>query len=925
MKACPKHCSLPLQLPEEHFASQGTRGGQRLGPIPLLRVRFLYYDQAVGSDALVEVERARQRPAIQQQAVSSFFSHFSQTGDAFGIMKIKAASTEEVEFAHAQLIENQKYVRLRQDAEKHEPAGFEESVLYPTDSRALHAVTPLECPAPRPSILFTPIEDRFTVAGVKFLKQYRLSPRTPAPGTEVIVKVQLSTGSGPWLYYDGSDESSDLNVQTFRGMIPADTAGLENARASIRQRGISQRTAQGNVAYKAFLRARAEGDRMRLFLDQVEDGFAVAEPVNGPNDVGSTNGTARATSGPWDLRDMIAQYFSYGVAGTGSVLEKIATTFDADFLDEGPRGRPSEGTLRFSLQDPTQRHGLIIDVDGVTRSQIGCPTLQGFWCYNTLDDPACTPQQLEFVMQDCGPGMAYGVASIECTSAEFRGMLTCLTNSCIHGETAKRRREQAATRDWGYAYPVRLSSQSANGFIPFEIAGKRSGPITCTGRRGPKCTNTDLPLNPNPMWRIEKAIKSERIRQIGFDGLMNSIDNFMQYSEYGEFEVHGRDSHLEGPHRRDTSAADKDALQRSQPRSKRMACGASRGLVASPAPAEVSPRKASSDPKPPAAKKRRVALDVDELDRLKCVACCEWRPPEHFSRSQLKKSDCQRRCIECVPTIQLPPQMLQLMKQLDGAGVIDRLRAAEGNEALLLGNERHPGLAVGVSCGLLPDVYRCVRFTATEFKMASQAGGVAAVVSVMRAHPTSSWVQIEGLIALESLIFSDHRKTEQVVQMLNENRKAAVARGVANAIESAVVAIVRDDPDDGSGRNCCEELTGASAEVRRCHLGRAPQLYALLTPKSNWAGLGFDLVATVGHVCAVRMIPAVVYDGSRKVTGSVVSRGCESQSAWEVGHNQVGSLRERMKAKKALAQQRKQSRMLANTASVSAQAKRELM
>ena len=55
VKACPKHCSLPLQLPEEHFASQGTRGGQRLGPIPLLRVRFLYYDQAVASDALVEV------------------------------------------------------------------------------------------------------------------------------------------------------------------------------------------------------------------------------------------------------------------------------------------------------------------------------------------------------------------------------------------------------------------------------------------------------------------------------------------------------------------------------------------------------------------------------------------------------------------------------------------------------------------------------------------------------------------------------------------------------------------------------------------------------------------------------------------------------------------------------------------------------
>ena len=344
-------------------------------------------------------------------------------------------------------------------------------------------------------------------------------------------------------------------------------------------------------------------------------------------------------------------------------------------------------------------------------------------------------------------------------------------------------------------------------------------------------------------------------------------------------------------------------------RSKRMApalaCGpgqfgVSHGLI------EVSARKAgSSDPKLPPAKKGRVSLDVDELDGLKCMACAERRPPEEFSRSQLQKGEGQRRCIACIPTVQLPPQMMQLMMQLDGAEVIDRLRAAEGNEALLLGNERHPELAVGVSCGLLPDVYRCVRFTATELKVASQAGGVDAVLSVMRAHPTNSWMQIEGLMALESLIFSDHRKTKQLLQMLDENRKKAVEGGVADVIESAVMAIVRDDPDDGAGRNCCEELTGASAEARRCHLGRAPQLYQLLTPKSNWAGLGFDLVATAGHTCAVRTMPAVIYDGSHQVTSSVVARDGVSHSAWEAGHAQVGSLRERMKAKKALAQARR--------------------
>eukprot|EP01052_Picozoa_sp_SAG31_P009844 SAG31_NODE_526_length_14475_cov_5.135197_14_plen_1106_part_00 len=278
VRACPKDYPLPLKLPQEHFLSRGIRGGQGgllLGPIPLLCVRFLCYD--------LQMYEAGKLPAVKQRAIAGFFEDPNALGGARDFaMIIKAESAEELEYTNARLIENQGYMQPPRDHAQHF-AGFEESVLYPIDSRVLHAVEPIDRPLPRPSILFKPIEERVTLAGFKF-QTYLLSPLAPAPGTEVIVKVQPPAGHGPWLYYDGGDESSTANVQTLRGMIPADATGIENARALIQRHGIRQHTAQGDVAYKAFLRARAEGDCVRLFLDVFEDGFLVVEPADEPVD-----------------------------------------------------------------------------------------------------------------------------------------------------------------------------------------------------------------------------------------------------------------------------------------------------------------------------------------------------------------------------------------------------------------------------------------------------------------------------------------------------------------------------------------------------------------------------------------------------------------------------------------------------------------
>lgn len=557
IKACPKDHPLPLQLPEEHFvvgkgaASMGKASGtDLLGPVPLLHVRFLYYS--------LEMEKAGKLPSDKQHAISDFLTNPAALGDdtihstpgAFAMVEITAESVEELSFTNAKLVENQQYILPYEE----QYSGFAESILYPTDSRILHAVTPVDRPLPRPSILFRPIPDSVTMAGLQF-QHYSVSTSVPAPGTEVIVKVQPPTGQGPWLYYDGSDETSADNIQTFRGMVPEDADGLANARLLLQQHGIRQRTAQGSIAYKAFLRARAEGDSMRLFLDVFEDGFVPAvEPADKPADslvserrslirwfvnrfayteeeatfqvsrmtpaqmlreIQIADGDPRNDGPPmattpvlaWDLLHLTAGYFPVGFAFVGSLLADIAATFDAHFLDDGPRGRPSEGTIRFVVEELTERQGLCIDIDAVTRSDTGCPILHGWWCHNSRDDPGFTTAQLEFVMQDCGPGLAYGMHHLKASSEHFHAMQVCLKQSSVHGALAAQRRKEAALREWGYVYPEKLS-----GFVPFAIEGKQSG-RNAPGLRGPGTTRTDLAENPNPQWRVEKAQKAELLRR----------------------------------------------------------------------------------------------------------------------------------------------------------------------------------------------------------------------------------------------------------------------------------------------------------------------------------------------------------------------------------------------------------------------------